>query len=209
MKLSRKRCICDIVYGNTKWQGWSQWTTTLFTCGKLTKQDVPIIIIIPAEGRPLLDIGIPKLRNSDRFRTSSIQWVPATFIRSSVHSRNCQAYRSYVMRAVRPAHCHLSLAILQAMSVTLVLLWISLFLIRSRRGTPSIALYIWYSSFHFCRHSRSATRCFFFTTNQLHSITWLAWQWIMNDEEDLTSFWINNHLNENNIVVTSRLFIIS
>jgi hypothetical protein len=57
-------------------------------------------------------------------------------------SRTFPPQRPSVLLAICPAHCHLRSAIRQAMSVTLVLLRISSFLIRSRRETPSIALSI-------------------------------------------------------------------
>jgi hypothetical protein len=114
-----------------------------------------IIIIISAERRPLLDIGLPHsfprrsvLRCPQRlpFTRSSVHLVGGLpTLRYSVrgrHSRTFPPQQPSVLLAMWHAHCHLRSAIRRVMSVTLVLLRISSFLIRSRRETPSIALSI-------------------------------------------------------------------
>lgn len=58
------------------------------------------------------------------------------------HSRKVYPHRSLLLRVIYPAHRHLSLAILRAMSATLVHLWKSLFLNRSGSVTSSITLSI-------------------------------------------------------------------
>ena len=97
------------------------------------------IIIISAERRPLLDIGLPQTSPH-----RSVLWVshpadarsldqviasprgrPWKMLRLPVrgrHSRTFQPQRPSVLRAMCPAHYHLSLAIPRAISVTLVLL---------------------------------------------------------------------------------------
>jgi hypothetical protein len=62
--------------------------------------------------------------------------------RRGLHSRTRLPQRLSVRRLIWPAHCHFSMLIRCAMSVTLLLCRITWFRIRSRRETPSIALSI-------------------------------------------------------------------
>jgi hypothetical protein len=62
--------------------------------------------------------------------------------RRSLHSITRIPQRLSVLRLIWPAHCHFSMLIRCAMSVTLVLCRITWFRIRSRRETPSIDLSI-------------------------------------------------------------------
>lgn len=71
----------------------------------------------------------------EAYSRSVFQYVVAT-------SRTLCPHRQSCLRAMCPAHCHLRLAILRVMSVTLVRLQISSFLIQSCRETPSIDLSI-------------------------------------------------------------------
>ena len=107
------------------------------------------MIIISAERRPLLDIGLPQVSQQEPVPCFSHPAVSRAFhqvigppCRGPSHSRNLRLHRSSILRAMGPTHCHLSLAILRAMSVTLVSLQISSFLIRSRQESSSIALSI-------------------------------------------------------------------
>jgi hypothetical protein len=63
-----------------------------------------------------------------------------TFTGCRLHSRTRLPQRLSVLRLTWPAHCHFSMQIRCAMSMTLVLCRIIWFRIRSRRETPSIAL---------------------------------------------------------------------
>jgi hypothetical protein len=62
--------------------------------------------------------------------------------RPGLHSRTLLPQRLSVLRLIWSAHCHFSMPIRCAMSATLVLCRINCFRIRSRRETPSIALFI-------------------------------------------------------------------
>jgi hypothetical protein len=62
--------------------------------------------------------------------------------RRGLHSRPRLPRWLSVLRLIGPAHCHFSMLIRCAMSVTLVLYRITWFQIRSRREIPSIALSI-------------------------------------------------------------------
>jgi hypothetical protein len=66
----------------------------------------------------------------------------ASYIRRGLHSRTRLPQRLSVLRLIWPPHCHFSMLIRCAKSVTLVLCWIIWFRIRSRRETPSIAFSI-------------------------------------------------------------------
>jgi hypothetical protein len=61
--------------------------------------------------------------------------------RRGLHSRTRIPQRLSVLRLIWPAHCHFSMLIRCAMSVTLVLCRITWFRLRSRRETLSIVLY--------------------------------------------------------------------
>jgi hypothetical protein len=116
-----------------------------------------IAFSISAERRPLLDIGLPQ--SSPRRSVLCCPHIAASrdlhqivgppcglpTLRLPVrgrHSRTFPPQRPSVLLAMCRAHCHLRSAIRRTMSVTLVLLRISSFLIRSRKETPSIALSI-------------------------------------------------------------------
>ncbi|KAJ8706287.1 hypothetical protein PYW08_010913 [Mythimna loreyi] len=99
-----------------------------------------------------------KIHYHHHFSRKTVHRIPTTLVRSSFHlvgglptlrlpvrgrhSRTFRPQRPSVLRAMCPAHCNLSLAILFAMSATFLLLQISSFLIGSCKEIPSIALSI-------------------------------------------------------------------
>ena len=84
-----------------------------------------------------LSDAIDKLRMSSDHRVGGRHTLRLP--RRGLHSRTRLLQRPSVLRQIWPAHCHFSLLILRAMSVTLVLSRITSFLILSARETPSIA----------------------------------------------------------------------
>jgi hypothetical protein len=100
----------------------------------------------------------PTSRHPARLSATRIQLLPAVLRelslhlawgrptlrlpRHGLHSKTCLRQWLSVLRLIWPAHCHFSMLIRCAMSVTLVPSRITWFRIRSRRETPSIALSI-------------------------------------------------------------------
>lgn len=106
---------------------------------------------------PLLNIGLSKALHIYRSCAIRIQFLLSTFIRSSVHLAYPRCLPTYIattlepfypsLRTMFPGHCHFSLAMRWAMSLTLVLLHISSdsmseYLNQSHREAPSIGLSI-------------------------------------------------------------------